>query len=368
MPRPRKPENRGLPARWRLIHGAYYYQVPIGLEHLWDGKRTFRLGGSLPEAYRTWADRMRDDAPRSRTVADLLDRYALEVVPTKAPKTQSANVLAIRQLRAVFGQMPLLPLPPRLVYQYVDMRSRRQTNAAGKVVGGRVAAHREIEVLSHAYTKAVEWGYIDAHPFKGEVRLQGEAPRARYVEDWEVVEFLSLPSRRAKGSALAVQAYVRLKLMTGMARGDLLRLQMSDLKDDGIHIQRHKTQHSTAKRTIYEWTPELRAAVDAAKAARPALSPFLFCTRAGAGYVNEETGDANGWDSMWQRYMDRALVETKLKQRFTEHDLRAKCASDAESLEHARALLSHADARTTQAVYRRKPERVQPLNRTSRSE
>jgi integrase len=51
----------------------------------------------------------------------------------------------------------------------------------------------------------------------------------------------------------------------------------------------------------------------------------------------------------------------RLSERFTEHDLRAKCASDAGSLEHARALLAHADARTTERVYRRKPERVKPL-------
>jgi hypothetical protein len=38
------------------------------------------------------------------------------------------------------------------------------------------------------------------------------------------------------------------------------------------------------------------------------------------------------------------LKETKVTERFTEHDLRAKCAPDGESLEHARALLSHADA------------------------
>lgn len=36
-------------------------------------------------------------------------------------------------------------------------------------------------------------------------------------------------------------------------------------------------------------------------------------------------------------------------------------ASDAETLEHARALLAHADSRTTERVYRRKPERVKPL-------
>lgn len=47
MPRARKKENQGLPARWRFVHGAYYYEVPRGLESLWDGKKKFRLGGSL---------------------------------------------------------------------------------------------------------------------------------------------------------------------------------------------------------------------------------------------------------------------------------------------------------------------------------
>jgi hypothetical protein len=98
-----------------------------------------------------------------------------------------------------------------------------------------------------------------------------------------------------------------------------------------------------------------------AKAVRPTLSPFLFANRKGEGYIDEAIGEAHGWDSMWQRFMDRVLAETKVHERFTEHDLRAKCASDAESLEHARALLSPADARTTAAIYRRKPERVQPL-------
>lgn len=55
------------------------------------------------------------------------------------------------------------------------------------------------------------------------------------------------------------------------------------------------------------------------------------------------------------------MAETKVTERFTEHDLRAKCASDAVTFEHARALLSHADSRTTDAIYRRKPERVRPL-------
>ena len=94
------------------------------------------------------------------------------------------------------------------------------------------------------------------------------------------------------------------------------------------------------------------------------MSAFLFCNKFGKGYIDEETGESHGWDSMWQRFMDRVLNETKITVRFTEHDLRAKCASDATTLEHARALLSHADPRTTDAIYRRKPEHVKPLTKS----
>jgi integrase len=362
MPRPRSAHNKHLPKGWAHEHGAYFYSVPRGLESLWDGKRRFRLGTTLPEAYKVWAERVGRNE-NAKTIADLLDRYALEVLPTKAPKTRLENVRHVAQLRGVFGALRLDEMRPQLVYKYVDKRRVKKRNEKGVLVGGVTVAHREVEVLSHAFTKAVEWGYIDRHPFKGEVRLEGEKPRDRYVEDWEVVECLALASRRKKGSVLAIQAYMRIKLLTGLSRGDLLRLEpRRQFQDDGIHVQRRKTAGSTGKRTIYEWTPELREAVKMAEAARPVhISPWLFCNRDGAGYVDEATGEAHGWDSMWQRFMDRVLKETKVTERFTEHDLRAKCASDAETLEHARALLAHADSRTTDRIYRRKAERVRPL-------
>jgi len=168
----------------------------------------------------------------------------------------------------------------------------------------------------------------------------------RYVEDWEVVEALSLQPRRKADSVLALQAYIRVKLLTGMRRGDLLRLRPGqDFKEDGLHVQPRKTAKTTGKRLVIEWSEELREAVKMALAARPVdIAPFLFCNRRGECYVKEDSS-ANGWDSMWQRFMGRVLAETKVAERFTEHDLRAKCASDAGSLEHARALLAHADGR-----------------------
>ncbi|MBU3539041.1 integrase [Polynucleobacter sp. UK-Gri1-W3] len=360
MPKPRKSENKGLPERWRSYHGAYYFSVPVGLEHLWEGKKQFRLGKTLPQAYAKWAERI-GAQNNAQNISELLDRYLIEVVPTKAISSRESNLIWIKQIRSVFGTLKLSAIQPQHIYKYVDMRTTKKLNENGNMSGGKTTAHREMEVLSHCFTKAVEWGYIHRHPFKNEVRLKGEKSRDRYIEDWEILEMLSMKAQRIKGSVRAIQAYIRLKIITGMARSDLLRLTMSNLKEDGIHIQRHKTAKSTGKRTIYLWDPELRDCVEKAKAARPALSTFLFCKKDGHGYFNEETGKANGWDSMWQRFCARVLKETKVDLGFTEHDLRAKCASDAETLEHARALLSHADGRTTDKIYRRKPEKIASL-------
>ena len=344
MPQKRNAENKGFPPRWRALHGAIYYRVPKGMESRWDGKKLYRLGGTPSEAYTAWAAKIENNI-KGETIGQILDRYALQVIPTKAPRSQVADKYNLPKLRAVLGEMFLTDLEPRHVYQYVDK------------CAGKVSAKRQIALLSHAFTKAVEWGYISKHPFKGEVRLEGEKPRTRYVEDWEIIECLALPNMRKQGSVRAIQAYIRLKLLTGLRRGDLLRLRVSQISDDGIHVITNKT----GKPVIYEWSQELHAAVAGTKAARQVdISPFLFCTKKGESYLDEATGTASGWDSMWNRFMERVIAETKVTERFTEHDLRAKCGSDADSLEHARQLLAHADSRMTDRAYRRKAERVKP--------
>lgn len=356
MSRRRNKSNKGLPARWRHRHGAYYYRVPLGLESQWDGLTEYRLGTTLADSATEWAKRMRSAERPTVYVRELLERYAIEVIPTKAAATQRGDNLALVNLRKVFGDMRLEDLEPRHVYKYVDTRVNRQGEKSHST------GVFEIRVFKHAFTKAVEWGLIPRHPFKGEVRLKGAKPRSRYVEDWEIIEALALVPKRKSGSVLMLQAYIRVKLLVGIRRGDMLRIRMSDITDAGITVRPHKTANTTGLTRTFEWSPALRAAVDMALAARPIdIAPWLFCTKHGEGYFDEQTGQASGWDSMWQRFMARLLDETKITERFTEHDLRGKVGSDAESLERARQLLGHADSKITERVYRRKPELVRPL-------
>ena len=343
-PKKRLKKNEGYPRGWRWKNGAWRYRVPKGLEARWDGRREFTLGKTDSEAYKAWSDRLQLQT-QVATVGDLLERYEFQVVPEKAKKTQQDNRTSIRRLRAVFGHMAITKtggdLEPVHVYQYLDLRRDTPTSA-----------NRDVEVLSHAFSMAIRWGITTEHPIKGKVQAHSEKPRERYVEDWELVEAL-------KVAHPTIRAYIGLKMLTGLRRTDLLHLSMSDLQDDGIHVRPSKTRHTTNKRLIIERTEALDKAIHQAKAARPKdIAPWLFITREGKPYIDED-GKANAFDSLWQRFMAKALEKTKLQERFQERDLRAKTASDM-PLKLATALLGHADSKITQRVYRRRATVVKP--------
>lgn len=343
MPRKRKTENKGYPPRWSKRRNAIYYSVPPGQEDKWDGKQLFRLGKTESAAYKEWAKRI-EYSETAKTIGDLLTRYSLEVIPNKAAATREGHTRALTKIRAVFGHMPLAGIRPQHIYQYADKR------------GKKAAAKLEINLLSHAFTKAVEWGYIDGHPFKGEIRMEGTRSRTRYVEDWEIAEALKMPAPEEKGGAAMIQAYIELKLCLFIRQTDMLLLREENLKADGIHVTPSKTAKSSGKVLIFEWNDRLRRAVAKVRASRPLdISPWLFCNRFGECYLDLETGRAYGFASIWQRWMDRVLAETKVEVRFAERDLRAKGGSDADSDQEAQEMLGHTDSKTTRKFYRRKP-------------
>lgn len=343
MPKKRNKENRSLPERCRWKNGAIRYRVPQGLEYLWEEKKEYTLGKTVAEAYRKLAEKEAQFS-NNKTIGQLLDRYILEVTPHKKPRTQENDRHFVKIVRKVFGDMPLESIKPKHIYQYYDKRP------------AKVSAKREMSLLSHAYQKAVQWGYIDQHPFKGEIVIGEEKPRDRYVEDWEIVEALKLTSAYAWDKTHVIQAYIRLKMLTGLRKTDLLSITMSDIQDDGLHIKTSKTGQAL----IFKWSDELKKAVEHAKECRPVhISPYLFCTKHGEAYINE-MGQYSGFNSIWRRFMKRVLKETKVTNRFTDHDIRAKVASDAENLERAKEILAHADAKTTQRSYRRRPVIITP--------
>lgn len=322
-----RPRNQGkhLPKRMYERSGSYYF-----VDH--EGK-WINLGREYGRAIEKY-NRLNDDPVEVHTIGDLIERYMREVSPTKAPSTHKSNQKHAKYLRAAFGRIQPSDLTARAIYQYMDARK------------ATVSANRELAMLSHMFTKAIRWGVADSNPCL-RIERHPEKPRDRYIEDWEYQAF-----RKFVPAQLA--AYMDLKLLTGLRQGDMLALKIDQLKDDGIHVLVSKTK----RQIIIRWSDHLRVAAEAVIATKttyPAKeSPYLFCTRRGEQYTSD------GFRTIWQRWMVNALKQGVLKERFREHDLRAKTGSDAD-LAHAVSLLAHLDRKTTQKHYRRKAEIVEPL-------
>lgn len=337
-PRPRNPLNRGLPARWRRKHGAYYYRPRDSEKLIWDGKSEFRLGKTLPEAYRTYADRA-ECIDRVITMLQLFERYELEVIPLKQPKSQESNHTSLRRLRPVFGAMRVEDIKPKDAYAYMSRIAK---------LHGEMSANRDYEVLSHSLSKAVEWGVIDRNDLKGQVKKYKRKKRTRYIEDWEMEAFRSVAHP-------TLVAFTYFKQLTGLRASDILRIRTVDFRDEGIFVPTSKTDVPL----IIAWSDELRYAVDFALDIRPRSdTDLLFCNRKGNCYATAD-GKNSGFKSLWQRSMAKALAKSDLEEKFWEIDIRRKTASDMTPGD-AQRLLAHKDLRTTQRYYRVKPDVVKP--------
>ena len=312
MGRARK-HRKDLPQRVYQKHGAYYF---VDRANKWHP-----LGRELSEAMPRYAE-LNVLPSRIHTLGQIFDRYQREVLPTKALKTQADQTRQLARLRSVFGHMRPDSLQPVDIYGYLDRRPH-------------VAGRHEKGLLSHVFSCAIRWGLATRNPCY-EVRAERRARTpARYLTDEEY----RLARERAPtplGEAMD------LALVTGLRLGDVLALRRQDCGDDGLRVRVRKTGADM----LFEWTPALRAAVDAARNMRDVGSMYLICTRQGQRYT------AHGFKAMWQRWQQQLAAEGF--ERFRFHDLRRKAAKDAETAlgrEHARQLLGHAsDAMTAKYV------------------
>jgi len=325
----RRKSRLDLPQRVYFNHGAYFFAPPVGP---W-----IHLGRDFGIAMSKWAEIV-GRPTRLTNLAQIMDRYMLEVAPRKSLRTYQDNIKEIARLRSVFGHMQPYEVTPPDIYAYMDARA------------APVRANREKSLLSHVFSYAIRWGAAKDNPCR-HVKRNPEKPRERYPEDSELAAFKSVAGE-------FLSNYVDLKYMTSMRKGDLLRLRLDSLTEEGIAV----TQGKTGKRIVYLWNSDLKAVVDEIKAMRrPLRSLFLFCTRKGQPY------SVSGFDSIWQRAMQKALSRGLLMERFTEHDIRAKTLTDANALgQDAQKLAGHKSrVMTDRYIKTRRTERIRPLARNS---
>jgi integrase len=328
MGRPRK-SSLGLPPYVYLKGGAYRYQPP--------GAEGQTLGKNYAEALRAYADLI-DEAPQAQSMNDVFDRFERSVVPEKGERQQQNYKFMIGRLRPVFGRMRPRSVKPSHVWQYFEER------------GKGTAAHHDVMALSHIFTWAKRWGFVDLNPCH-RLQLPRKAPRRRYVTDAEFQQvYAVMPAQ--------IQCAMDIALLTGLRETDILKLERRHLTPEGIVL----TTSKTGVPLLIEWSPELRSVVDRALALRPQVRQAVIAKptakggrRAGQPYTE------TGLSSIWQRHIKK--VYKAGEPRWSFRDIRAKSASDEMNVSAAKARLGHTSEAMTRR-YIRKPQPVAPLKRS----
>jgi integrase len=192
-------------------------------------------------------------------------------------------------------------------------------------------ANRMRTILKMAFDLAIRQGIAKTNPVLATQRNK-EKKRSRYLTDGE-------------WSAIHAQADDTLKsimdvsFFTAQRIGDVLKIRLADIRPTG-HL--YVKQEKTGKELLIEITPELRAALDSAKAKGSVRSLYLFSQRTGKPWSYWGIRDK------WKAAATAAGVEdTRL------HDNRAKSITEAnrQGLD-AQMLAGHSSQKQTDSYIR----------------
>jgi len=293
-------------------------------------KKWIRLSDDYQEALFRYAE-IEGSNRNTRLIRDAILRYQGEILPGKAPQTQKERGYQLRRLNTVFGHMRLEDVKPPHIQQYLDQREKK------------VAANREIRLLSTIYRHAKMWGLCEFNPCAGAF-YHPEKARDQDISD---TEFISLQEMAYP----TMRAIIQIAYLTGMRRGDILDLKLSEIEDKGIR----RRQGKTGKRQFFEMTSSLAGAINLAKSARKTRNLVYLSTNNKAQKITE-----TGFNSAWRRLRNSCNLE-----HIHFHDIRGKALSDAKrkgGIDYAQMLGGHENRSQTEAYIRsRDTDIVRPL-------
>lgn len=282
--RPRK-KDRHLPAKMYHRHGAYYY--------VHKGKWT-RLGVNLHESLAAYARLV--DQPAGG-MDKLIDRV-LEDAEARGvkPNTMAQYKIAAAKLKKAFAEFSPEQVEPKDVAEFMDLMSATPN-----------MANRCRSVLKMAFDIAVRRGIRDSNPVIS-IERHREARRDRYLTDDEYQRLLA-------NASPALAPIIQIAYLTAQRIGDVLAIRRDDVTDEGIFFRQQKT----GARLLVAMTPELKTAIDAAKALHGVTAPMYLL-----GQRNGKIRSYRAVNDLFRRATERAgLTDVRL------HDLRAKSLTDA---------------------------------------
>lgn len=320
MGRP-KTTAKHLPQRMRM-KGENYYHVANG--------RWTPLGKELTLARIKWAEL--EGVSNGDTFNDALNKYlASPEFNALAPNTKRSYLTLCEPLRKGMGAARCKVIVAAHIYSFMDKYPSK---------GG---ANVALNVIKHAMEKARRAGWIEENPAH-KIDRHIIKPRGRYLEDHEYRAIYDKANP-------VIQAIMILAYLTGARQIDVIKMRLSDVTEEGIFVMQQKTK----KKQLFTWTPELREAIDQARAiSRNIRGMTLFCTKKGAQY------SASTIRKMWADACAKAGIEDAQFR-----DMRSKAGTDAKEAgqDHQKLLGHTSKAMSDKYVKRFSVDKVEPLRK-----
>ena len=158
---------------------------------------------------------------KRHTLADLIDRYTRDVLPTKKATTQHAQRIQFAWWRDELGHLTLADVTPSVLVEARDKLLSTICRRGGALSPAYV--NRHLAALSHAFTVAVkEYGWVDSNPLLRVTKPKEPRGRVRFLSDDERERLLT--ACRVSDSPDLYPAVI-LALSTGARQQEVLGLR-----------------------------------------------------------------------------------------------------------------------------------------------
>jgi integrase len=223
---------------------------------------------------------------------DFAKEYLQWAKANKKPSSYGRDLSLMRQLNKEFETKAIQEITTWQIEKYKARRKEEIQPAS---------VNRELALLKHMYSKAIEWDKCKDSPAKKVKLLKGEVKRVRFLMPDEIQTLLS-------NCVDHLKPIVTVALHTGMRKGELLSLRWDQINfEQGIISLLDTKNHE--RRDI-----RMNETVKTALKAIEKKSPYVFCNGDGETFANV------------RRSFETALRKSTIKD-FRFHDLRHTFAS-----------------------------------------
>jgi integrase len=260
------------------------------------------------------------------TVADLIARFREEHFPRLRPDTRDDYERMIRD--HVLPHLSERTKVADVAFADIDKLHRSITKKAP------YRANRVLTLLSKAFTLSIRWGWRESNPCKG-VKRNTEHNRERYLEGDELARLAEVLAKADRD----VADVIRLLLLTGARRGEVLSMKWDDLNlTAGLW---KKPASATKQKRTHEvpLSAPARALLAERWERKAADAVFVFPSHSERGYK------VNLW-RQWSKLLKVAKIKG-LRIHDLRHSFASELVSGGASLPLIGALLGHRSVQTT---------------------